>query len=141
MGQRGGRAVDVRSVGRFLVRGTRRAVLTVAGFALVAVGLAGLILPVLPGWILIGGGFAVLSREYSWARSGLLVASRQAARGGASLRSLAERRGARRRRAAVARARTGVVIDLTQAPSPAGADGADDFSPAGAPFQNSERTA
>ena len=140
MSQREGRAVDVRTVGRVLVRGTRRAVLTVVGFALIAVGLAGLILPILPGWILIVGGFAVLSREYSWARSGLLFASRQAARGSASLRSLAERRRSRRRPDEVEPTTAEVVIDLTQAPSPAGEDD-DAVSPAGAPRHGSERTA
>ena len=129
----------MRTVGRVLVRGTWRAVLTVAGFALIAVGLAGLILPILPGWILIIGGFAVLSREYSWARCGLLFASRQAARGGASLRSLAERRRGRRRPPAVSRPRAEVVIDLTQRPSPAGPD--DALSSAATPLQDSERTA
>jgi hypothetical protein len=109
------------------------------GFALIAVGLAGLLLPILPGWLLIIGGFAVLSREYSWARSGLLFASRQAARGGASLRSLAQRR--RTRQVEVALPSAEVVIDLTRAPAPAdGADGA--VRPAGAPLQDSsERSA
>ena len=87
-----GRAVDVRTVGRFVVRGTRRAALTLVGFALVALGLAGLVLPVLPGWVLIIAGFAVLSREYSWAQSGLAFARRHAARSGRKLRSLATRR-------------------------------------------------
>src|SRR2546423_15659670 len=50
--------VDVRAAGRFLVRGTRRAVITVLGFALVLLGVAGLVLPVLPGWVLIIGGVA-----------------------------------------------------------------------------------
>jgi hypothetical protein len=91
--QREGRAVDMGAVGRLLVRGTRRAALTVIGFALVGVGLAGLVLPVLPGWVLIVAGFAVLSREYSWAHSALAFARRQAARSGTKLRSLVTRRG------------------------------------------------
>ena len=131
-----GRTVDVRAVGRVLVRGTRRAVLTVVGFALIAVGLAGLILPFLPGWLLIVGGFAVLSREYSWARSGLLFASRQAARGSASLRSLAERRRSRRRPAEVELPPTEVVIDLTKTPAPTG-----DADVRPTALQKSERTA
>lgn len=135
-----GTTVDVRAVGRVLVRGTRRAVLTVVGFALIAVGLAGLILPILPGWILIVGGFAVLSREYSWARSGLLFASRQAARGGASLRSLAERRRGRSRRSEGVLPRAEVVIDLTQTQTAARvAEDDDAVSPAA--LQDSERTA
>ena len=81
--------VDLRSAARLFVRGTRRAAYTLVGFMLVAVGLAGLILPVLPGWILIIGGFAVLSREYDWAHSGLTFARRHAVRGGTKLRSLA----------------------------------------------------
>ena len=89
--QREGRAVDMNAVGRLLVRGTRRAALTVIGFTLVAVGLAGLVLPVLPGWVLIIAGFAVLSREYSWAHSALAYARRQAARSGTKLRSLVTR--------------------------------------------------
>ncbi len=124
----------MRAVGRVLVRGTRRAALTVVGFALIAVGLAGLILPILPGWVLIIGGFAVLSREYSWARSGLMFASRQAARGGASLRSLAQRRRGQRV-VEVALPSAQVVIDLTKkAPDEA-------VRPPGAPLQDSERTA
>ena len=87
-----GRAVDVRAVGRFVVRGTRRAALTLIGFALVGLGLAGLVLPVLPGWVLIIAGFAVLSREYSWAQSGLAFARKHAARSGRKLRSMVTRR-------------------------------------------------
>lgn len=89
---RQGRAVDVRTVGRLLVRGTRRAALTVIGFALVAIGLAGLLLPVLPGWLLIVAGFAVLSREYAWAHAGVAFARRQAVRSGRKLRSVVTRR-------------------------------------------------
>ena len=88
-------AVDVRALARFLVRGTRRAAITLIGFTLVVVGLAGLLLPVLPGWVLIIGGFAVLSREYSWAHSCLAFCRRHAARGGTKLRSMATRRGTR----------------------------------------------
>jgi hypothetical protein len=85
-------AVEMRAVGRVLLRGTRRAAITVVGFAIVGLGLAGLVLPILPGWILIIAGFAVLSREYSWAHSALTLARRKAAQSGAGLRSLALRR-------------------------------------------------
>lgn len=87
------RAVDVRAVGRLLVRGTRRAALSLIGFLLVVIGLAGLVLPVLPGWVLVIAGFAVLSREYAWAHSGLAFARRHATRSGRKLRALATRRG------------------------------------------------
>jgi hypothetical protein len=88
-------AVEMRVVGRLFVDGTRRWVLTVVGFALLAVGIAGLVLPVLPGWALIIAGFVVLSREYSWANTALAFARRQAARGGRGLRD--RLRGLRRR--------------------------------------------
>lgn len=120
--QRQGRAVDVWAVGRFVVRGTRRAAVTLIGFALVGVGLAGLVLPVLPGWILIVAGFAVLSREYSWAHSGLAFARRHAARSGRKLRSLATRR---RQRAVNFDEPSGeVLIDLTGVPEDSEVTGA-----------------
>ncbi|HZI38565.1 MAG TPA: PGPGW domain-containing protein [Acidimicrobiia bacterium] len=113
---RQGKAVDVRTVGQLLVRGTRRAALTLTGFVLVAVGLAGLLLPVLPGWVLIIAGFAVLSREYAWAHSGLALARRHAATSGRKLRSLATRR--RGQAADVADLSGEVVIDLRTTPEP-----------------------
>lgn len=103
-------AVELRTVGRLVVRGTRRAALTVAGFALVALGIAGLVLPILPGWLLIIAGFAVLSREYSWAHSGLAYARRKAAQGGEGVRTLAARC---RRRRVVQLPSDDFVIDLT----------------------------
>ena len=111
---RQGRAVDVRAVGRLLVRGTRRAALTLIGFSLVGIGLAGLLLPVLPGWVLIIAGFAVLSREYAWAHSGLAVARRHATRSGRKLRSIATRR--RGQPTDVAAPSGEIVIDLTEVP-------------------------
>ena len=119
--QRQGRAVDVRALGRFVVRGTRRAALTLIGFALIAIGLAGLVLPVLPGWVLIIAGFAVLSREYSWAHSGLAFARRHAARGGRKLRSLTTRR---QRGAGLDEPSGEVLIDLTGVPDDAEMTGA-----------------
>ena len=65
------------------------------------------------GWVLIIGGFAVLSREYAWANSGLAFARKHAARGGTKLRSMAARR---RARVVDLADRSGeVVIDLTGA--------------------------
>jgi hypothetical protein len=109
--QHEGRAVDLRAVGRFVARGTRRAALTLIGFAFVAVGLAGLMLPILPGWLLVIAGFAVLSREYAWAYSGLSFARRHAARHGRKLRALATRR--QRRPVGTEASPGGVVINLT----------------------------
>jgi len=122
-------AVEMRAVGRFLVRGTRRAALTVVGFALVVLGIAGLVLPVLPGWVLIIAGFAVLSREYAWAHSALAFARRHAARGGAGLRSLVRRR-RRDAEAEVDLPSDDVLIDLTVP-----------VTPPETPLHESERTA
>ena len=118
-------ADELRAVGRLLARGGRRALCTVAGFALVLLGLAGLVLPVLPGWALIIAGFAVLGREYTWARRALEFARGQAARSGAGLRTVLRRgrarRGGRPARpeewpAEVVLASDDVAIELTESP-------------------------
>ena len=106
-------AVEMRVVGRLFVDSTRRWALTVVGFALVAVGIAGLVLPVLPGWALIISGLVVLSREYSWADSALAFARRHAARGGRGLRDLLRRLRRQGRPAEVALPGGDVLIDLT----------------------------
>ena len=112
--------VEMRVVGQLFVDRTRRWALTVVGFALVAVGIAGLVLPVLPGWALIIAGFVVLSREYSWANSALAWARRQAAKGGRSVRDVLRRM--RRRPQPVATEVVlpagDVLIDLTVTPQP-----------------------
>jgi uncharacterized protein (TIGR02611 family) len=46
----------------------RKILIGILGFALVTVGLVGLVLPFLPGWLLIIAGLAVLSTEYVWAK-------------------------------------------------------------------------
>jgi hypothetical protein len=124
MGEPMRRAVDVRAFARFLIRSTRRAVLTLVGFVLVCLGLAGLLLPVLPGWLLIIAGFAVLSREYSWAHSCLMFCKKHAANGGNKIRTAAiRRRSAQGEREVVLDPSGEVVIDLTTAQTePADAD-------------------
>ena len=124
-----GRAVDLRAVARFLVRSSRRIAITIIGFSLVAIGLAGLILPILPGWALIIAGFLVLSREYAWAYTALAFCRRHAARSGAKMRSLA---GKTRRRRMILLPSDPTEIDLTEA---AAADAAD------AELRRSERSA
>jgi len=59
------------------LRGKRIAV-TIAGFAVLLVGLAGLVLPVLPGWILIFVGLGILATEYVWAQRLLNTAKEKA---------------------------------------------------------------
>jgi len=118
-------ADELRAVGRLIARGGRRVLCTVAGFALLLLGLAGLVLPVLPGWALIIAGFAVLGREYTWARRPLEFARRQAARSGAGLRAVLRRARARRAGrpagpeewpAEVVLAPDDVAVDLTESP-------------------------
>ena len=42
---------------------------TIGAIALVALGLAGLVLPVLPGIVLLLAAVALLTREFQWARN------------------------------------------------------------------------
>ena len=53
-----------------VVRHVRRGVVTVVGVAVVALGVALLVLPG-PGFLVIAAGFAVLATEYEWARRAL----------------------------------------------------------------------
>jgi len=46
----------------------RKLLIAILGFALLLVGVIGLILPFLPGWMLIIAGLAMLSTEYVWAK-------------------------------------------------------------------------
>ena len=39
-----------------------------SGFGLVLLGIAGLILPVMPGWIFLIPGLVILSEHFAWAR-------------------------------------------------------------------------
>ena len=45
-----------------------RLVALVAGYTFLAIGIAGLVLPVLPGWAFIAPGLIILSRHAPWAR-------------------------------------------------------------------------
>ena len=46
----------------------KRAVRIVGGFFLIAAGVAGWLLPFIPGWALFIPGLILLSREFHWAR-------------------------------------------------------------------------
>ena len=46
---------------------SRKFVVGLIGTLLVLIGIAGLVLPVLPGWLLIIAGLAVLRTEFRWA--------------------------------------------------------------------------
>lgn len=52
---------------RSLPRPFRLVLVTLGGVVLILLGVAGLALPVLPGWLLIAAGLGVLSLEYHWA--------------------------------------------------------------------------
>lgn len=65
-------------VWNFIKRNGKRVAVTVAGFALVLAGLAGLLLPLIPGWLLIIPGLALLATEYVWAQRLLRLAQEKA---------------------------------------------------------------
>jgi uncharacterized protein (TIGR02611 family) len=71
--------VPFKAVVIFIGRNGRRIGVTVVGALLLLLGIAGLALPVLPGWLLIFAGLAVLSTEYIWAERMLKRAKRAAA--------------------------------------------------------------
>ncbi|MDP9330251.1 MAG: PGPGW domain-containing protein [Actinomycetota bacterium] len=70
--------VPFKAVVLFLGHNAKRLVITIAGVVLLVLGLAGIVLPFLPGWLLIFAGLAVLSTEYVWAERLLKRAKRAA---------------------------------------------------------------
>lgn len=70
--------VPLKVVGRFIRRSGKRVAVTIAGFVLVLAGLAGLLLPIVPGWLLIIPGLALLATEYVWAQRLLRIAKEKA---------------------------------------------------------------
>lgn len=70
--------VPVKVVARFIRRSGKRVAVTIAGFTLVIAGIAGLILPIVPGWLLIIPGLALLATEYVWAQRLLKIAKEKA---------------------------------------------------------------
>lgn len=59
--------IPFKAVVSFVGRNGRRVGVSILGILLILVGVVGLALPILPGWLLIFAGFAVLSTEYVWA--------------------------------------------------------------------------
>lgn len=70
--------VPFKAVVMFIGRNAKRIAVTVAGVVVLLVGLAGLVLPILPGWALIFVGLGILATEYVWARR-LLTKAREIA--------------------------------------------------------------
>ena len=62
---------------RWIGRSSWRILVTIVGFALIAVGLVLLVLPG-PGILVVIAGFAVLATQYTWARSALELTKRHA---------------------------------------------------------------
>ena len=82
---------------RFVGRSSRRVAVSLVGAALVAAGLAMLVLPG-PGLLVIVAGFAVLGTEYAWAAAALERTRRTATRAGQAARSGVAAAGRRARR-------------------------------------------
>jgi hypothetical protein len=59
--------VPFKVMALFIGRNAKRMAITVAGFAVVIVGLILVPLPG-PGWLIVFGGLAILATEYVWAR-------------------------------------------------------------------------
>ena len=55
--------VPFKIVGRFVRRSGKRVAVTIVGGLLVLAGLAGLLLPIIPGWLLIIPGLALLATD------------------------------------------------------------------------------
>jgi uncharacterized protein (TIGR02611 family) len=71
---------------RFIRRSGKRIAVTVAGFGLLTIGLVGLALPVLPGWLLIFAGLGLLATQYAWAERALTMAREKARRAADTVR-------------------------------------------------------
>jgi hypothetical protein len=75
-----------RAVGLFLARSGKRIAVTIAGAVVLLLGIAGLALPILPGWLLIIAGLGILATEYVWAQRLLRRAREVAAQAAAKVR-------------------------------------------------------
>ena len=70
--------VPFKAVLRFIAHNGKRIFVTIAGVVVLLIGLAGLLLPVLPGWALIFVGLGILATEYVWAQRLLRIAKEKA---------------------------------------------------------------
>ena len=68
----------IKVVVLFIAHNGKRIIVTLVGLVVLAVGLIGLLLPVLPGWALIFVGLAILATEYVWAQRLLRIAKEKA---------------------------------------------------------------
>lgn len=72
------RWVPAEVVWQFIKRNGKRVGVTIVGGVLLLAGLAGLLLPIVPGWLLIIPGLALLATEYVWAQRLLRLAREKA---------------------------------------------------------------
>lgn len=70
--------VPFKVVVLFIGHNGKRIAVTIAGVVVLLIGLAGLLLPVLPGWALIFVGLGILATEYVWAQRLLKAAKEKA---------------------------------------------------------------
>lgn len=70
--------VPIKAVLLFTAHNGKRIFVTIAGVIVLLVGIAGLVLPVLPGWALIFVGLGILATEYVWAQRLLRIAKEKA---------------------------------------------------------------
>ena len=85
-----------KAVIRWIGRNSKRVGITIAGVLLLLLGVAGLALPLLPGWLLLIAGFAVLATEYVWAERVLDATKKRAKQAAAKARGMGRKRAARR---------------------------------------------
>ncbi len=76
----------------WIARNSKRVIISIIGFVLILGGIAGLALPILPGWLLIIAGLAVLASEYAWAERALDTAKRKAKAAAKKARSSVRKR-------------------------------------------------
>lgn len=81
-----------KEVIRWIGRNSKRVAVSIVGTVLILAGLAGLALPILPGWLLIIAGLAVLASEYAWAERALDAAKARAKSAAKKARSTMRRR-------------------------------------------------
>jgi uncharacterized protein (TIGR02611 family) len=82
---------ELRSILQWVLRSTKRIVITLVGFALVLAGLVMMVTPG-PGLLVIIAGLAVLATEYAWARHWLERTRAQAHRARQRVRDRRQRR-------------------------------------------------
>jgi uncharacterized protein (TIGR02611 family) len=70
--------VPIKAVVLFIAHNGKRIFVTIAGLIVLLTGIAGLLVPVLPGWALIFVGLGILATEYVWAQRLLRIAKEKA---------------------------------------------------------------